>query len=190
MCFFAKRKINQFAFCRKFATNTSLHSFLIGRRSLWLSEKGVKKIESILKRRTLHRRRILRAARPRSLHGTFLDLDFRSSLLYRAPPFAFSILLLCRVHPASLRLATRRLLPTTSSCNSSILAILASACILRLACWCTNRGATSRYFCWFYFGEHLVVGMRTKETCSLRKSQEARGWLAPAVRLIYLFLVT
>lgn len=27
----------------------------------------------------------------------------------------------------------------------------------------------------FYFGEHLVAGMRTKETCSLRKSQEAKG---------------
>lgn len=104
------------------------------------------------------------------------------------PPFAFPILL-CRLSsdPSSRDPASSPhyvVLQFLHPCPSRF------GFILRLACWCTNRGATSRYFCRFYFGEHLVVGTRTKETCSLRKSQEARGWLAPAVRLIYLFLVT
>lgn len=42
----------------------------------------------------------------------------------------------------------------------------------RLARSCANRYVP--IFCRFYFGEHLVAGMRTKGTCSLRKSSRRR----------------
>ncbi|KAM0731089.1 hypothetical protein ACS0PU_002149 [Formica fusca] len=73
MCFSLNNKYFNLHFAKNLRRTHPLHSFSIGRRSLWLSEKGVseKERESILKRRTLHRRRILCAARPRSLHGTF-----------------------------------------------------------------------------------------------------------------------
>lgn len=53
-------------------------------------------------------------------------------------------------------------------------------CLSRVRCaFCltrsyANHGGMSRYFCRFYFGEHLVAGMRTKGTCSLRKSSRRR----------------
>lgn len=95
--------------------------------------------------------------------------------------------------PATLRFVSRPGAAGVSSLpyDSSILALLAlglsyvSLVVARIAVFLPGI-----FFFFFFFGEHLVVGTRTKETCSLRKSQEARGWLAPAVRLIYLFLVT
>lgn len=78
--------------------------------------------ESILKWRTLRR---MRAVHP-VIARDFSDLDFRSSLFYRVlpPPFGFPIL--CAVYLKTLRLAIRRFLPTMSSSNSSILALLVS----------------------------------------------------------------
>lgn len=141
-------------------------------RAVW--EKRAKtREESILKRRTLHRRR-MRAVRP-VIARDFSDLDFRSSLLYRIFLLPLASYPLCRLSkdPSSRDPASpphyvifQFLHPYPSRIGF----------VLRLARWCANRGATSRYFCRFYFGEHLVVGMWTKETCSLRKSQEARGW--------------
>lgn len=127
MCFSLNNKYFNLDFAKNLRRTHPLHSFSIGRRFLWLSEKGVSE-----KEREYSEAEDAAPAKDPVCSSSpviardFSDLDFRSSLLYRAflPPLPF--LSFCAVYPATLRLATRRLLPTTSSCNSSILALLAS----------------------------------------------------------------
>jgi hypothetical protein len=111
---------------------------------------------------------------------------FQASLLYKSlVPFGF--LSLCAVYPATLRLVAS--LRSSSFSNLAVPVALASDLSSVLLIVREPRRYVA-IFCRFYFREHLVAGMRTKGTCSPRKSQEARGWLAHAVRSIYLRLAT
>lgn len=140
------------------------------RAPLLLAVRGEESEESILKRRMLRRRRS-RVRFVRSLHGAFRISISGALALNRALLPSASYPFVPFIQRPSV---SRRLLPT-----SPFFVIPPSLFLSRQICppSCLFARESRRYvaiFCRFYFGEHLVAGMRTKGTCSLRKSSRRR----------------
>lgn len=126
--------------------------------------------ESISKRRMLRWRRS-RVRFVRSLHGAFRISISGALALNRAllPSASYPFV------PFIQRPSVSRRLPPTSSFFVVPPSLLFSRQICppsRLFMYESRRYVA--IFCRFYFGEHLVAGMRTKKTCSLRKSSRKR----------------
>lgn len=106
----------------------------------------------------------------RSLHETFwISISDPRSL---QDPSPFGFLSLCAVYPATFVAALHSVVLQSRYPSPSR---------IRFILYFAHVRKSWRYiviFCRFYFREHLVAALRTKRTCSLRKFQEARGWLA------------
>lgn len=130
------------------------------------------------------------AARP-VIARDFSDLDFRSSLFYRAYllPLAFLYPFVPFIQRPFVS-RTLRLLPTTLSSNSSILALLAPG--LSYVSLVGARIAALRrgIFVGFILENIWWLARGQRKLALSGNLRRQRGWLAPAVRLIYLFLVT
>lgn len=127
------------------------------------------------------------AVRPVIARG-FSDLDFRGPRSLQGPPFSF--LSLCAVYPATLRLAASPLYLVVLR-SPSIFVLLASdlpsVSLVRARIAALRRDILSVLFWRTSGGWHADKGNLLAQEIL---SQEARGWLAHAVRLIYLLLVS
>lgn len=142
-----------------------------GRHSTWLSRLRRGMWREYLETKDAAPAKIACAVRPVIARG-FSDLDFRGLRLLTGPSSLRFPIPLCRLSsdPPS------RGVFSPLRCSSALHPWPSRVRVaLRLACSYANRGAMSRYFIGFILGNiWWRAGMRTKGTCSLRKSSRRR----------------
>lgn len=158
-----------------------------GRRSSWLSEE--RRVKRVSRKRRMLRRRGSRVRFVRSLHGAFRISISGALALNRALLPSASYPFVPFIQRPSV---SRRLFPTSSfSVGPAILALLASdlpsVSLVRAQIAALRRDILSVLFWRTSGGWHADKGNLLAQEIL---SQEARGWLAHAVRLIYLLLVS